>query len=364
METKKVIIFIAKLEMGGAERVASTLANYWAEQSWDVMLLTQAPSESDFYKLQPTIERRTLNLLEESGSLGAALKQNYYRIRSLRKIFKAYQPHAVISLLPQSNTLAILSATGLSCKIIVSERSNPLKDPLSILWKVARRAFYRFADHVVLQSSGVLEWATDFIPHSKIKVIPNPLISHFNLNANHEFVMPSGHIIIAMGRLSVEKNYNQLISAFSLIAKEIPTSKLVILGEGNQRPLLEKLIHKLDLHQQVYLPGKIAQPHALVAKAQIIALSSEYEGFPNALLEGMALGLAAISYDCPYGPADLIDNGTSGFLVPVGNTHEMAKAMSLLLTSPALIKSMSKEARKVNERYATKKIMRQWEALI
>lgn len=364
MTQKRVIIFIAKLEMGGAERVASVLANYWAKQQWEVMLLTQGTAKGDFYELHTNVERRALNLLDESTTIGAALKQNYHRITRLRKLFKSYKPDAVISLLPQSNILAILSGASLPCKIIISERSNPLQDPLNKLWKTARRLLYRFADHVVLQSSGIVTWATDFIPRSKISIIPNPLMDKFNLNANNNFKLPKGLIIIAMGRLSIEKNYDQLITAFSLVAPKVPTAKLVILGEGDQRPLLEKTIQSFNLQERVYLPGKITNPHTLVSQADIITLSSRYEGFPNALLEGMALGLPAISYDCPYGPADLIENGKSGYLIPIGNVHKMAEAIQKVLTNSTLKTTMSQEASKVSCLYASQKIISQWEALI
>ena len=364
MSQKRVIIFTAKLEMGGAERVASVFANYWAAQQWDVMLLTQAGIATDFYELHPEVERKTLNLLDESASLRASLTQNYQRIRKLRMIFKSYRPDAVVSLLPQSNILAIISSFGFSHKVIVSERSNPAQDPLDNIWQQARKRVYRFADTVVLQSSGVLSWATDFIPNNKIKIIPNPVISDFKLDKQHDYQLPSGQKVIAMGRLSREKNYDQLILAFALIADQVPTAHLVILGEGVERENLEKIIKANGLDQRVHLPGKINHPHALVAKADIIALSSEYEGFPNALLEGMALGLLAISYDCPHGPADLIEEGKSGYLIPVGHIEKMSGAMYKLLTNQSLLTKMALTASQVKQRYATPAIMQQWEALM
>ncbi len=358
-------MFTASLGIGGAERVASVMSNYWVQQGWRVILLTQKETDEDFYSLDERVIRIGMGLLDESGGLKDALVQNFKRIRFFRKVIHQYKPDAVISFLPPSNVLAILSAKSMKTPVIVSERSNPLQDPLRGIWRKGRALTYKHASAVVIQTTGNLAWAKAFIPENNISIIANPVWSKFPATPTADTIeLPQGTVIIAMGRLSEEKGYDQLIQAFSKVATQHPQAYLVILGDGDMRPKLESLIDELELQDRVLLPGKIEKPHSIIEKADIIALSSRYEGFPNALLEGMALGLAALSYNCPSGPSDLIDHEVSGLLVPPENIEEMAIAMDKLLSNPELIQQMGEQAEKVKQRFAIEKIMNDWEKLV
>ncbi len=358
-------MFTASLGIGGAERVASVMSNYWAQQGWQVILLTQKGANEDFYSLDERVIRIGMGLLDESGGLKDAVVQNYKRIRFFRRVIRQYKPDAVISFLPPSNVLAIISSVSMKTPVIVSERSNPYQDPLGGIWRKGRKLTYKHANAVVIQTTGNQAWAEEFIPKDNISIIPNPVWAKFPETppeANIE--LPQGTVIIAMGRLSEEKGYDQLIQAFAKVATQHQQASLVLLGEGDMRPKLESLIDELSLQDRVLLPGKVEKPHSIIEKADIIALSSRYEGFPNALLEGMSLGLAAISYNCPSGPSDLIEHEVSGLLVPPENVDEMAEAMDKLLSNPELIQQMGKEATKVKQRFAIEKIMGQWERLV
>lgn len=365
MTSKTIMIFTASLNMGGAERVASVMANYWAQQEWNVILLTQQSADQDFYSLDEHVTRIGMGLLNESGGLKDAIAQNYKRVSLFRKLVRQYQPKAIISFLPPSNVLAIVSSIGLKTPVIVSERSNPYQDPLGNVWQKLRRLTYKYAKNVVIQTTGSLAWAKEFIPEKQISIIPNPVWAKFPETPAEQMIeLPSGMVIVAMGRLSEEKQYDKLIQAFSQVAQKHPDAYLLIVGEGDMRPKLEAIRDEAGLQNRVLLPGKVEKPHSIIAKADIIALSSRYEGFPNALLEGMSLGLAAISFDCPSGPSDLIDHEKSGLLIPPDDINAMAEGMDRLLSNPELIMQMAEQAKTVKQRFAIENVMQNWEDLI
>ncbi len=365
MSKKTVIMFIASMGIGGAERVVSVMSNYWVQQGWRVILLSQKEANVDFYTLDERITRIGMGLLDESGGFKDAMIQNFKRLRFFRQVIRQYKPDVIISFLPPSNVLAIISAKSMNIPVIVSERSNPLQDPIKGIWRKGRKLTYKHANAVVIQTTGSLAWARDFIPENNISIIPNPVWAKFPATpAADNIELPQGTVIIAMGRLSEEKGYDQLIQAFSKVATQHKDAYLVILGDGDMRPTLEALIDELKLKNRVLLPGKVEKPHSIIEKADIIALSSRYEGFPNALLEGMSLGLAALSYNCPSGPSDLVDHEVSGLLIPPENVTEMAAGMDKLLSNPKLVQQMGEQAQKVKQRFAIEKVMGNWEALV
>ena len=115
---------------------------------------------------------------------------------------------------------------------------------------------------------------------------------------------------------------------------------------------------------RVHLPGLVRQPGRVLARAEVFALTSSVEGFPNALLEAMACGCACVSFDCPSGPADMLEHGVSGLLVPPGDTTALAAAIRTLMGQPALRASLSARAREVKQRFAPAVIFEQWNTLL
>ena len=365
MSSKTILIFTASQDVGGAERVISVMSNYWATQGWNVILITQKGINRDFYPLHSQVTRIGMDLYGESRGVIHALGENYKRIRFLKQSIKQYKPDAIISFLTPSNVLAIIAAMGTRIPVIVSERCNPLLEPSTRIWRIARQLTYRYASTVVIQTSGMIDWARTLVKADNITIIPNPVEPQLLKNPTPDcFPLPKGKVIISMGRLSRQKAFHELIGAFANIAQRHPEAYLVILGEGKLRAELEALIDNLALKARIFLPGNIQNPHTLLAKADIIALSSHFEGFPNALLEGMSLGLAPISYDCEHGPKDLIDSGVSGLLIPTGQQAALSDGIDTLLSNPDLVQKLGEHAKNVNQRFAVSVIMHKWETLI
>jgi len=260
----------------------------------------------------------------------------------LRKI----QPDILLSAFT-CNLMAVLAQRFMknSLRVVISEHSTPsLYLPLSstagtVLWMMRR--LYPKADRIVAVSQGVAEdliALLNLLPE-KVTVIYNPIvtpelfeqaqkpISHPWLEQNR---VP---VILAIGRLTKAKDYPTLFRAFSLVRQVRPT-KLLILGEGEERANLERLAVELGIQNDVSMPGFVDNPFAFMAKASVFVLSSAWEGFGNVLVEALACGCPVVATDCRSGPREILDNGRYGRLVPVGDYEALAKAILETLDNP------------------------------
>src|SRR5690606_16272064 len=139
------------------------------------------------------------------------------------------------------------------------------------------------------------------------------------------------------------KQFDVLIEVFALLAPQFPDWDLVIWGEGPVRDLLLKQISALNMEERIALPGRTPQPWDELAKAEAFALTSSVEGFPNVLLEAMALGLPCIAFDCPSGPAEMTRNGQDALLVPLGDVAGLCKGLEQLMQDDELRKKLGKD---------------------
>ena len=144
---------------------------------------------------------------------------------------------------------------------------------------------------------------------------------------DHPWFLPGEPpVILGVGRLTQAKDFPTLIRAFALVRKKHP-ARLMILGEGEERSKLETLVQELGLEKEVSLPGFVDNPYKYMKRAAVFVLSSKWEGFGNVLVEAMALGTPVVSTNCPSGPAEILENGRWGRLVPVGDVYALAEAI-------------------------------------
>lgn len=192
---------------------------------------------------------------------------------------------------------------------------------------------YRKIEHVVGNSEGVAKDIQKLakLPDQQVSVIRNPVVTaamqqKARAECPHDWLEDSVPVILAMGRMTVQKDFSTLIKAFAKVRPEI-VARIVILGEGAERSALERLATDLCVAGDVLMPGHQENPYAWLARADLFVLSSRWEGSPNALTEAFALGVPCVSTDCPSGPAEILDGGKYGVLVDVGNVEQMANAM-------------------------------------
>lgn len=221
--------------------------------------------------------------------------------------------------------------------------------------------FYRTSDGIIAVSKGVAEDVAKLTNLSleKIQTIYNPVVtSDLSSKAQEAIEHPwfaSGEppVILGAGRLHPQKDFATLIRAFALVRQQRLARLLIIGGEPDQKQALEALIHDLKLEQDAQLFGFTENPYAYMAKAAVFALSSRYEGFGNVLVEAMATGTPVVSTDCESGPAEILENGKYGQLVPVGDYKALADAIITTLNHSINVKILQERAQEfTNEKVA------------
>ncbi|MBN2374466.1 glycosyltransferase family 4 protein [bacterium] len=392
MALSSLTFVISSISSGGAERVLSLIANYWAEMGRKITILTfDDGREPPFFSLHPSIGHRFLGLASASSNPVQGIIRNIKRIFVLRHAIKEISPQLVISFIDQTNILTLIATTGLRLPVIVSERTDPYFHSIGRAWSILRILVYTRARCLVVQSGRALEYFPAFI-RRKTMVIPNPVIccpekseTPTNLrftkrdeNTQRGFSSEKtseenqkedesrkGKVIVGIGRLSHEKGFDMLLRAFRRISEFYPDWSLRIFGEGPMRISLGSLRDRLGLSGRVSFPGRTIAPDKELKKADIFVMPSRYEGFPNALCEAMACGLAVVSFDCPGGPKEIIRNGVDGILVLQGDITALAAAIESLINNEKERKRLGQNARReIIGRFGIEKVMPQWEDLL
>ena len=362
LSASRITLLTAGLDAGGTQRILSMMANHWAASGRSVRLLTLASAASDFYVLDPRVDRVGLDLIDRSSGVWGAIIANTTRLTTLRRYILAGRPDCVISFGDASNCLGLLATLGTQVKVIVSERSDPRRLPIGTSWAVLRRWLYPRAHAVVVQTDRVVPWAQGFVPATRIHVIPN-FVRAPRLEALLSSRPSAARQVVALGRLSDEKGFDVLIRAFAQCAAGHPHWSLLIAGEGARRRNLEAEAAEAGVADRVRLPGRVRDTESLLAASDLFVLSSYYEGFPNALLEAMSVGLPSIAFDCDSGPAAIIRRGLDGVLVPVGDIDALAREMNRLMGDDVERTRLGREAEAVTQRFGPTRIMPLWEAL-
>lgn len=361
----RITLVSNSLSCGGAERVLVLLTTAFLKKGHQVNVVTLSKVESDFYKLPDRVNRLALNIVKNSPSPLHALWNNIDRLFVLRSAICSTQPDIVISFLDRVNILTLIALLKTKYPVIATEHCDPSMNYCTSPWKQLRRLSYPHAAKVVSVSKGISQHFEQWLPKTKTAAIYNPFL--FPTQAQSITTLPSvdpnKKLIISMGRLTYQKGYDLLLSAFQKVAHRYLDWQLVILGEGELRFELEKLREDLGLSEQVFLPGNISDPFPLLKQAKLFVMASRAEGFPMAHGEAMACGLPVICTDCPSGPREIIRDGVDGILVPNKDVSALATAMERLMSDEGERQRLATCAPEVIERFSMEKIMARWETL-
>lgn len=270
----------------------------------------------------------------------------------LIKYLRRESPCALLATQMHANIVALWAnrLSGSRSRIVIRE-ANIISYPNKGKFKRANilpclsRWFYSWADGIVAVSNGVADDMTINlgIQRARIVTIYNPvmlddLINKARQALKHDWFVSDGiPVILSAGRLTPQKDFTTLIRAFSLVRKD-KRARLMILGEGELRGELTRMVNELGLADDVMLPGFAANPYVYMSKASMYVLSSAWEGMPNSLIEALALGTPIVATDCMSGPGEILEGGRYGRLVPVGDAEAMAAAILQTLESPVMPK--------------------------
>jgi GalNAc-alpha-(1->4)-GalNAc-alpha-(1->3)-diNAcBac-PP-undecaprenol alpha-1,4-N-acetyl-D-galactosaminyltransferase len=368
----KIVFLLSSLGSGGAERVASTLSNAWVERGNQVTLVpTFSGGGAPFYQLDARVEVRYL--AQEVGIAGASGRGKKYlqRLIALRRLIRECNPDVVLSFLPSVNIAALAATAFTRIPCIVSERNDPSIEPIGRFWSLACRLLYRFADAVTVQSAHVAKLIVEIYPGlQRVAVMPNPLPAVLLAQASSRSgdesqSTPSHKVLLSVGRLVSQKRTDLIIDAFAQLAPMFPNWVLHLVGDGPLRGTLQVKIDSTGLPpERICLLGRSNDPWVLMAQADAFVLASDYEGFPNALLEAVALGLPSVSTDCGGGVQDISEQGTVVRLVPTGDSAQLQLALSEVMSDPDLRLRLGRDAAtSVRRRFSLETVLVLWDAL-
>jgi glycosyltransferase involved in cell wall biosynthesis len=364
----RLLIFISSMGSGGAERVSANLANYWVAKGWEITIVTLTQQSLDFYELHPAIKRMALELAGDSGNVLAGLWQNIRRVIALRRVLRQIQPDIALGMMVEANVLLALAAWNLTTlRTIGAVRIHPPQAPLGYIWETLHCHTYGLLNAVTVVASEGKDWIKTHTNAQRVTVIQNAVT--WPLPGQEPRISPGAlcqserQLLLAVGRLSAQKGFDWLIEAFSNLADKHLDWDLVILGEGSLRIRLEGQVRESGLEHRIFLPGRAGNMADWYQSADLYVMSSRYEGFPMTLVEAMAHGLAAVSFDCDTGPRDIIHHELDGLLVPQGNVAELTAALDRLMSDVLMRQSFAERAVEVRERFSMERIAGMWEEL-
>lgn len=340
--------------MGGAERVAVTLATEWSEGGHDctIMPTYSGGGSGSFFSAPREVSVVYLaSLVTHVSALS--------RLKALRKFVEKNKFDVVISFITNVNVAALIALLGKKLSVVVSERSDTFVNPIPFYWKVCRALTYPLAEHVVIQTEELLEKYRRSLStyRHKLVVIPNPVSQRF---ARISEQATRANRLIVLGRLSSEKQIDHIIEAFAKIQPAEPWT-MHIYGDGPARDVLEQMIQRLGLNESVFLHGAMVNVESVLQKGDVYCHAAKFEGFPNALVEAMAAGCAAVSYASPCGPTEILEGGRYGLLVSRDNKHQLSRSIQKLIEDDSLRERLACEGRQsVLRRFNLQRVIGMW----
>lgn len=330
----KFLFVTRSLTGGGAERVISILSNNLAALGHEAHIVVCARSAHDY----PVAPEVVLHVLKGRRS---AFRQKLSRVTDIRRVLREVRPDFVLPFVDNLVYATFLASRGLRMTFVSAVRNSPVEGPAGRAERLLHRLVCLLSDSVFFQTAD----QAAFYPRrvqKKAFVIPNPVSSAF---ADAEPVrIERIERIVSLGRLEKQKNQRLLIDAFKLARAQNPALRLTIFGEGHLRAELESQVASLGMAGAVALPGRRDDAVGALKENDLFVLSSDYEGFPNALAEAMCLGMPCVSTDSPTGPRELLGDGR-GILTPPNDARALADAMVQLAKQPRDAARMGERAR-------------------
>lgn len=333
----RILLVLPSLDRGGGERVLLQLAGSFLAAGREVhvaALLGGGPLRA----IVP--DGVSLHELIDADNAPKGLALAWRALPKLASLIRTVKPHAVLSTMTGTNLLTVLACmrARVQARLVLREAAS-LVNTKSILKRQAMRWLYKRADALVSVSAGVAQDLRGLdLSDDRIHVIRNPIdVERLRHLAEVGQPLPnngSEPYVASLGRLTEQKDHPTLLHAYAASALRA-SHRLVIVGGGEWHGRLKHLADELGLADRVVFTGAMDNPYRVLADAELHVLSSRWEGYPNVLLEALALKVPVVSTDCPHGPREMLDGGRYGRLVPVADPATLARVMDEELKQPS-----------------------------
>ncbi|TMJ37927.1 MAG: glycosyltransferase [Alphaproteobacteria bacterium] len=356
---RHVAFFMYKLSGGGAQRRAVTLANGLAALGYDVDFVVINDRSKIRELLAPGLRFIELNS-PRWGGLHAVLYRHlpsrtvrvYLGAVAFARYLLAEKPGTIVA----GSSRVLLSAViawliaGRTMPLVLRATNfpsgnfnlwRPVRPIVDLYLRALLRLVFPPASATVAVGDGVAEEVARLsgMPRQRIATVFEPVLDgtvaeRSRAPLDHPWLAPGEPpVLLAVGRLRMQKDFPTLIRAFALARAKRPM-RLVVLGEGRDRPRLQKMIEALGIADDVCLFGRTENPFAWMARVSMFVLSSAWEGLPAVLIEALACGCPVVSTNCPSGPWEILEGGKYGRLVPCRDPERLAEAILAALDTP------------------------------
>jgi glycosyltransferase involved in cell wall biosynthesis len=353
MKNMKVALFVYDISLtGGAEHVAMNLASEFSEiyKTYLISIFDQKHICDGVYPYEMQVLSKqnisiTINLMKLSSRLRRYIRQNEIDV--------------LIAITAGVVTVADLAAVNTDTKVIYAEHSNLENRTYGKKHQLRQFIGAKFSDIVVtLTERDKVNFEKIFkIRKEKIYVIPNWYTPNTNINEKNKSLSKN---IISVGRLEKVKGYHYLLEVAKKIYPYFPDWKWDIYGEGSLREELQRQIKSSGLSGFIELKGNVMELSKVYGNYSIYVMTSLYEGLPMSLLEAQAAGLPIISFDCPTGPAEIVENGVNGIIVQAYHIEEMVQAIKSLMEDVGLRDNYASKASINLHHFSKENIMKKW----
>ncbi len=374
----KIVYYLPSLvASGGIERIIAFKANYFAEhfENYDITIITsEQMGEKPYFELYPKVKHIDIDVPIDRPYSQSKLKKylaypyRYYLFKKrLSKTLKMLGADIFISTMRRElNFINDLKDGSIKIGEFHVTRSAYGSETIQSRNLIAKRIknylanrfvtnLSRLSKVVILTHEGSLEWPE----LHNIEIIPNPLPT-LVINKRSNCL---GKEVIAVGRYSPEKGFDRLISAWKKVAERYSDWILNIYGEGGLKKSYQKQIDELGLNESCFLKEPVKNIYDKYIESSIFVLSSYYEGFGMVIIEAMSCGLPVVSFSCPCGPRDMIENGINGILVKNGDSEELANQICFLIENPQMRKNVADQAYISSGKYHIESIAERWKNL-
>lgn len=344
--------------LGGTENVSCLIANALVERTKYIISVISIFEEHEqpFFDIDDRINRFALYPTVIHG-----VWHYFDTCKRLRRVVCEQHIDVLIDIdgILDMYSLPVKHNTGV--KVISWEHFNYLQNPDVPYRKLTRRWAARSADAIVtLTETDKQLYQSNLNLRCPIMAIANPMVT---LEEQPSYDTEST-MILSSGRLTYQKGFDMLVDAAAQVLPKHPEWSWLILGEGEDRPQLEKKIAECGLEHQLILKGRVGNVDTYYRKAAMFVLTSRFEGLPMVLLEAKAHALPLISFDCPTGPSEIISNEINGTIVPTNNTQELADAVNDLIEDEDKRIAYSRNSNVGTEKYGMSPILCSWEKLL